>query len=171
MDLSFKTLLGAFFIIWGISIVFDINIGRFIFPLLLIFFGISLLFNYQWNVGDKNSETTQDKSLNYSTAFGSINRKIETDNFRGGKIDIVFGGGEIDLRNAKIKKGETAKLEVNTVFGGIKIRVPENWAVNSSVTGVFGGFENNIKQPASDKEEGRLELKGAAVFGGGEISN
>jgi predicted membrane protein len=55
-------------------------------------------------------------------------------------------------------------------FGSVIIFVPEDWAVQLSVNPVFGSFE--------DKRYGKVEnthklliIKGAIVFGGGELRN
>ena len=116
-------------------------------------------------------EQMKNGGTEYSAVFTTLNKKIVTENFQGGKIDVVFAGGDLDLRNAKIPKGKTVNVEVNAVFGGVKLLVPPTWSVNSSVTGVFGGFENKTKLPASSKEQGRINLTGAAVFGGGSVEN
>ncbi len=171
MDFSFKTVIGIIFILIGLSIIFNFNIGKYLFPAFLIILGISMLFGSNGLHGMGKQSSTNQAVLNESAAFSSVNKKVETTDFKGGKIDAVFGGGEIDLRKAKIAKGGTVDLEVNAVFGGVKIIVPENWTVNSSVVGVFGGFENETKLPSSGKEQGRLNLKGAAVFGGGSVAN
>ncbi len=170
MEFSFKTIIGLIFVVLGLSIIFNFNIGKYLFPAFLIILGISLLFG-QYNQNGSGSQQSTLSSLDETAVFSSVNKKIETNEFKGGKVDVVFGGGEIDLRKAKIVKGETVDLEINAVFGGVKVIVPENWTVNSNVTGVFGGFENETTHPASGKEQGRLNLKGAAVFGGGSVTN
>lgn len=171
MDFSFKTIIGLLFVLIGLSIIFNFNIGKYLFPAFLIILGVSLLFGHNSQNGMGRQSVSSQATLNESGAFSSVNKKVETNDFKGGKVDVVFGGGEIDLRKAKIAKGETVDIKVNAVFGGVKIIVPDNWTVNSNVTGVFGGFENETKLPASGKEQGRVNLKGAAVFGGGSVSN
>ncbi len=171
MDFSFKTIIGIIFVLIGVSIIFNFNIGKYLFPAFLIILGISLLFGHNGPFKSGNQSTSSQSILNESAAFSSVSKKVETNDFKGGKVDTVFGGGEIDLRKAKIAKGGTVDVEVNAVFGGVKIIVPENWTVNSNVVGVFGGFENETKLPSAGKEQGRLNLKGAAVFGGGSVTN
>jgi hypothetical protein len=114
-------------------------------------------------------QETHEKTLNYEAIFSGSNKRVVTNDFRGGKITAVFGGTELDLRKAKIASDSAVNLEVSAVFGGVKVMVPKTWSVQGNLTGVFGGFENSAVAPA--KPEGTLIIKGAAVFGGGEIIN
>ena len=50
-----------------------------------------------------------------------------------------FGGFELDLRQADIE-GAEAVIEVNALFGGGEIKVPETWHVVVSGMGIFGGY-------------------------------
>src|SRR3989304_514783 len=45
--------------------------------------------------------------------------------FKGGNIGAVFGGAEIDLRDARLAPG--AALDVFAAFGGGEIRGPDGW--------------------------------------------
>lgn len=166
-------LFGLILISFGLGAIAGINVWRYFFPVLLILLGLSIIFNQNrdkssWQDTMTQSET-HDKTFDYSAVFSGVDKKVVTDNFQGGKINAVFGGANIDLRNAKIPKNGKVTLEVSTVFGGVKIIVPKKWAVQGNLTGVFGGFDNSTVNP--DKPEGTLILKGSSVFGGGEIVN
>jgi predicted membrane protein len=88
--------------------------------------------------------------------------------FRGGEATAVMGGIDIDLRNA-IMDREEAVLDVSSVMGGVKIRVPEGWTVVSRVSSIMGGFKDDTRHPANDDH--RLVLKGTVIMGGLKISN
>ena len=87
-------------------------------------------------------------------------------------VEAVFGGVELDLRDAGMK-GDEAYVEANAVFGGIEIRVPESWQVIPRGAGVFGGFTDETRAPEANASAPvkRLIVKGAAVFGGVMITN
>jgi hypothetical protein len=82
------------------------------------------------------------------------------------KATAVFGGVEIDLTDAVFESPEVV-IEVQAVFGGVDIRVPENVTLVGSGVGIFGGFEIR-EQVAADPYAPVVRVKGKAVFGGVE---
>jgi hypothetical protein len=107
-----------------------------------------------------------------SAVFGGGKRVIVDQNFTGAKYDAVFGGYEIDLRRAQIA-GDAAVLDLNAVFGGIEVKIPESWSVVMKGAGVFGGYVDSTVQPDPRLYPNPKQLicKGGAVFGGVEIKN
>ena len=109
--------------------------------------------------------------LNDYAIFGGVERKVTTDDFRGGHVSAMFGGVEVDLRRAGMR-GDSAVVDVSAMFGGVEFKVPQNWAVVPSVAAIFGGFSNKSVQPNGDMPGvKRLFIKGSAVFGGVEVKN
>jgi len=78
----------------------------------------------------------------------------------------VFGGGELDLTEARLTSAETV-LTVICLFGGLEITVPDDMAVRGEVIGIFGGSD----MPSGTVPVGAptLIVKGAAIFGGVEV--
>jgi predicted membrane protein len=107
--------------------------------------------------------------LDINAVFGSIKRTVLSKNFKGGEINTVLGGCELNLTQADIVG--TAIIEINTVLGGTRIIVPPTWQVSSEMDSVFGSLEDKrpiqLLSPNPDKV---LILKGASVFGGTELS-
>lgn len=110
--------------------------------------------------------------LNEYAVFGGGKRKVNTFDFKGGSVEAVFGGFEIDLRET-VMAGDSAVLEANAVFGGIEIRIPITWSAVVQGVGVFGGYQDETTQPNATliPNPKRLIVKGAAVFGGVEVKN
>ncbi len=109
--------------------------------------------------------------LNEFAMFSGVERKVTTQDFRGGQVTATFGGVEIDLRRAWMQ-GDSASVEVNTTFGGAEFKVPPNWIVIAQVVAIFGGVENKAVQPPADAPGvKRLFIKGSAIFGGVTIKN
>jgi predicted membrane protein len=110
--------------------------------------------------------------LNHWAVFGGFGVRSNSQDFRGGQILAVFGGGDVDLRKATLGADDVV-LYANCVFGGHEIRVPEDWNVISKGVAVFGGYEDSTDH--RKLEEGapakRFIVKGFAVFGGVEIKN
>jgi hypothetical protein len=56
-------------------------------------------------------------------------------------------------------------LSVNTLWGGIAVRTPPSWRVESSVKALVGGVEAST--PARDDRDAPvLTVEGMALFGG-----
>jgi predicted membrane protein len=89
--------------------------------------------------------------------------------FRGGNATATLGGCEIDLRRASIAEGETAVLDTFAFWGGIEIKVPEDWQVLDRGNAFMGGFVNSTRPaPGASK---RLVVTGLAIMGGVEVKN
>lgn len=115
---------------------------------------------------DANGVTLSD--FREVAVMGGVQRKNVSSDFRGGEATAVMGGIDIDLRDAVMERSE-AVLDVSSVMGGVKIRVPETWTVVSRVNTIMGGFKDDTRRPRSD--EHRLILKGTLLMGGLKVSN
>lgn len=113
-----------------------------------------------------------DDYIDYVNVFSGGERQIISQNFKGGKISAVFGGMELDLTKAVLAPG-TSVLEIACVFGGATIIVPDDWFVTIEVTPVLGGFSDSRKLiPGRIVDSTKhLLIKGAVVFGGGEVKS
>jgi hypothetical protein len=123
---------------------------------------------------DDTSDNFAGDTLNEAFVFRSMNRRVESQQFGGGKLDVVFGSIELDLSGASISAPDRrAELEANAVFGGIEIRVPRTWKVIMRSTSVFGGCDDKTIPPRPEPglEPATLVIRGGAVFGGIEIRN
>jgi len=105
-----------------------------------------------------------------AAVFGGVERHISAQDFRGTQCIAVFGACKIDLRDAQIL-GKEATLETYAVFGGVEIRVPEDWEVINRGTAVFGGMGDQRRHVPTGPDSKTLILEGAAVFGGVEVKN
>ncbi|MGB6959953.1 MAG: DUF5668 domain-containing protein, partial [Candidatus Acidiferrum sp.] len=114
-------------------------------------------------------------TLDAVAVFGGTERRISSQTFRGGRATSVFGGVELDFRDANID-GDEATLEVQCIFGGVEIRVPDAWNVHSKSIPVLGGYADKTRssatpQDASAAKRKTLIITGSIVFGGVEIGN
>lgn len=101
--------------------------------------------------------------------MGGVVRSSNSQDFRGGELTAVMGGCEIDLRNAVIKEGE-AQLEIFAFWGGVEIKVPEDWTVVVQVVPIMGGVEDKSVPPKGGASK-KLVLSGHCIMGGAEIRN
>ena len=137
---------------------FDI-VWKLIVPVIIIGVGLSLIFK---NSALKNAPKSADGHI--TAVFAGHEMKI-TENFKGNNLTAVFGGIDLDLRNAQISDDIT--INATTVFGGIDIYVPDNIDVKVKSTSVFGGVDNKTND-TSDKEH-IIYLNANCIFGGIDI--
>lgn len=84
-----------------------------------------------------------------------------------GTATCIFGGGELDFREAVLSSRETV-LTTTCVFGGLEITVPQGMAVRSEIVAILGGVELP-PSVAVAADAPVLVLKGVALFGGVEV--
>ncbi len=146
---------------------------RLFWPAVFIIIGIVVLTNAKWFSKERWQTESSSSSdvIDMVNIFGGGERRFMSQNFRGGKISCIFGGGEIDLTRASLAEG-TSELEVACVFGGVSLIVPPDWNIIIDVTPVLGGFSDSRKFSGSVIDMSKtLVVKGAVVFGGGEIKS
>jgi predicted membrane protein len=113
-------------------------------------------------------EGPADDTINAIAVLAGVNRGSNSGSFRGGELTAFMGGCEIDLRQASIN-GE-ATIDVFAMWGGIEIRVPENWVVIGRVTPVMGGFDDTTRPPQGASAH-KLIIRGMVLMGGIEVKN
>ncbi len=191
-------LIGGFFIMPEINSINPNWIGPFpadfvhlYWPVLLIIAGAIILLhwifpsskkhycheakNYRhWHKGSERWSQTMDTGNGYidsNVIFSGREHIVLDPIFKGGEINAVFGGTKIDLRRTNLAEG-TTRLDLNVVFGGITLYVPEDWNVVVRVDFVMGGFEDKRFKISENVDTSRtLLICGSCVFGGGELKN
>ncbi|MGK9368514.1 LiaF transmembrane domain-containing protein [Melioribacter sp. Ez-97] len=114
--------------------------------------------------------TENEDFINEECILTSANKVIRSENFSGGKINIIMGSLQLNFDNSKLAEGAVT-LDVSCIMGGCTLFVPKNWKVISNITSVFGGFDDKryVMPGAEENQEGLLILKGSVVFGGCEV--
>jgi hypothetical protein len=75
-----------------------------------------------------------------------------------------WGGGEIDLREARFSEREVT-IRAFAVMGGVHVIVPEDAEVDVSGIGIMGGFDHSSVGPGRPGAP-RIVIKGFAFWGG-----
>jgi predicted membrane protein len=101
--------------------------------------------------------------------LGSVERRNNSQDFRGGSSTAVMGRCEIDLRAAAIAAPHEAVLEVFAMWGGIEVRVPPDWTVVSQVDPILGGYDDSTQPPKGESK--RFIIRGSVIMGGIEVTN
>jgi predicted membrane protein len=159
--------LGAWMLINRILyFVFD---ARQVFPLLLVFMGGYMVWR---GFGGRRRRSTGDGHSSFSALaiMSGVARRSTSQTFEGADLTAVMGGCEIDLRQASIAPGTEAIIDVFAFWGGIDIKVPEDWVVITKAVPIMGGIEDKsrVPQPLSTK---RLIIRGIVVMGGIVVKN
>jgi predicted membrane protein len=151
---------------------FDINIGD-LWPLVFIIIGASIISKTRKSDhSQKFDSNIKDEDIIEDTAvFGGGDKIITSGNFKGGSLTAICGGSNIDLTQSKLSEGKN-EIDVFYLFGGSKIRVPQDWTIHLQTTGIFGGMSEKRKFVDSSIDQSKeLYIKGIAIFGGSEITN
>ncbi len=147
--------------------------GRLLPPVIIIGVGVLMLartLDRRSRCGPAGApRTSGENQVNLWTMFGSVRRVVDTPDFRGADVFSMFGGVDLDLRPARI--AATASVEANTIFGGVEIHVPVDWAVELHGMGIFGGYEDTTLHPPDGANAPRLIVSGSAIFGGVTVKN
>ncbi len=113
------------------------------------------------NVGDTDK-------IVCSAVFSGRDIRVDNSYFNGADLSALFGGIDMNLKNALIRKNVT--IEVKAVFGGIDIIMPADVRVVVDVTPILGGVENGTRTPlGADENTPTVFIKGTCLFGGVEV--
>ena len=86
--------------------------------------------------------------------------------FWSGRVTAVLGGVDLDLRDAVLDPGG-ADLAIVTVMGGVALRVPETWVVETKGSAVLGGQEVRVTDPDSLPDDAPVLRIHARTYLGG----
>ncbi|HNW73368.1 MAG TPA: DUF5668 domain-containing protein [Bacteroidales bacterium] len=169
-------LIGTIFII---PRIFDLsfNVWHLFWPVLLIAIGVLILTrripHQQWRSPKKNIESgsLDEGYIHEENIFSGGKQRFMHQVFRGGHINCIFGGSEVDLSQSTLAEG-VSELEINAIFGGVTLIVPADWKIQSKMTSILGGFSDKRAYIREASDSSRiLIIKGSTIFGGGEIKN
>ena len=135
-------------------------------PVLIIAFGLSIL------LGQVRSRvrSTDTSFTNSFAAFGSVEKRNTSKGFEGADLTAMFGGAELDLRDATIKQ-RPAHVNAVALFGGVDVVVPRDWNVKMDVLPILGGASDDRPRHESDSDEVDLVVTGFAAFGGVSVTD
>lgn len=169
-----NSLPGMILLFLGVSFLssnlFNWNFFSLFWPIIIIGIGLSILLQSDQKKSSTNvkEKVSSDEYVKENAIFWSTEKKSTSKGFRGGEINVVFGGVDLDLREAKVSKGG-AKIHINCAFGGVDIFVPKDCRVKTDGTGIIGSWQTHLKE--RDINEPVLEITGGVMFGGVEIKD
>ncbi|MGH3243482.1 MAG: DUF1707 SHOCT-like domain-containing protein [Spirillospora sp.] len=104
------------------------------------------------------------QSPNLVAIFSGVERKGRWLAEATTNITCVFGGADLDFRQAVLSQSEVT-VNVTCLFGGVNILVPPGVRVVGSTTAIFGG--NDLPEDdTTDPDAPVIRLTGTLLFGG-----
>jgi predicted membrane protein len=165
-------LLGAMFQMRELNII-TVSLARFFWPAIIIAIGVSMVFPR--NLAKRNYEFSKKQTdldlVDNLAIFSGLKGKSFSKFFKGGSLVAIFGGIDMDLRDACLLN-KAATIDVTAVFGGVSIIVPNDWTVIVKGVPIFGGWSNKTRNKDHYNPEAPvLTLNCVAAFGGIDIKN
>jgi len=140
-------------------------------PVGLMLIGVLIITRGLFNRPRRGRQHERGNEFVSAVAFMSgVKKSSNAQTFRGGDLTAVMGGVEIDLRQASMEPGSDVTLDTLAFWGGIEIRVPEDWEVRTPGFAIMGGFVDETRPP-SEPTGKRLLVGGMALMGAVEIKN
>lgn len=161
----------------------EFNVHEFFWPVLLIGFGVFVIIKPKKHGHWKDhmhgnfdphcmepTETNENK-IAITAIMGGVRKNVLSKEFQGGEITAIMGGAEVNLIQADING--KVELQIENIFGGTKLLIPNNWVVVSEVMVVLGGIEDKrpVVADAHRNAEKILVIKGNCIFGGIDIKS
>ncbi len=144
--------------------VIDVQPWSLVWPLILIFIGISIVFGRSYT-GKRTSKADRD---DVSAILSGANVNNHSKSFRQSNTTAIMGGARIDLREAEFDK--EALIDIFAFWGGVEIIVPENVIVRNQLTNIMAGTEDRTHQKTS-KGSPVLTIAGTIIMSGVSIRN
>jgi hypothetical protein len=119
--------------------------------------------------GEQSESSYLDGAIHTVIKFGAKAERFDGRAFKGGDVDCVCAGYELNLLGAEMI-GDEAVLNIHVVMGGIELTVPRSWRVEVEASPVMGGFDDKTGR-AYEPVTKRLIIRGKVVLGGVEIKN
>jgi len=138
-------------------------------PVAIILVGLSILAGPARKKRRDEQPGAKENWVTGFALFSGFERKIRAKSFRGGSITALFGGADLDLREATLNP-DGGMLDLTAIFGGVDVKIPENWNMEINSTALFGGVGNKSRggDPSGTPP---LVINATAIFGGVEIRN
>jgi len=163
------------------NIFFYENFTATYWPVIFIVLGIVIVLSYfvrpkkycgrhpkgNWKEGYMpNEHENIDGKINYRFVLSGTEQVILDPVFKGGTIETVLGGIELDLRRTTLPEGKTT-LYINTVLGGVEISAPDNWDIEIVSKSFAGGVndERQFKTKEADSSR-KLVIVAKCTLGG-----
>ncbi|RYD57156.1 MAG: hypothetical protein EOP56_10170 [Sphingobacteriales bacterium] len=153
----------------------DTSSSALVLPAALIIGGLLMVFRprkeHDWKT-DMQIVTSAENQLDVDVTFGGRKEIITSKDFRGGRVQVMFGGCELNMIHAD-SSTQPMVLDVKVSFGGLEMIVPAHWEIQNEIAPTFGSVEDHrmARQPNAGEEKKVLVLRGSCNCGSIEIKS
>jgi len=146
--------------------------ARQIFPMILVFLGGFMVWRGVFAGSRRSRQSDGLGHFSSLAVMGGSARRSNSQAFEGADLTAIVGGCDVDLRDASIAPNTEAVIDVFAFWGGIDLKVPEDWIVVNRVIPLMGGVDDKTRTPiASSTPQKRLVVRGIVIMGGISIRN
>ena len=137
-------------------------------PYVIVVFGLSIIFKrpIKFNKEGNNGVFAGSHGENFFAVFGGNTPQFTGVDFRGANAYAIFGGVDLKLQNAVIKRD--CIINSYTVFGGTDIILPKNVKCVVHSMPILGSVDNRFLSEAGENAPTVL-IRAVSVFGGTDI--
>jgi len=136
-------------------------------PMLIILIGLKLVFGSSHKL-DKLKRKSKNNEI--ISIFSSSKHIMNDNNIGDGEVNCVFGSVYVDYRNVE-NPPELIILEVNSIFGSVKIKIPAQWSLEAQGTPIFGELNDETRHSADSSEITTLRINYYSIFASVKITN
>ncbi len=131
-------------------------------PALLILIGIFII---KSKIIPGKAKIKNSNSINVNGVFSSSYEKVESEDLGSGTINGIFSATNVDLTASRLRDNAQI-LEINAIFGDVRLIVPSNWKINASGTPIFGSLQNSTARKTDPNDVSPLlTVNYLALFG------
>ena len=156
-DLGWGVVIPAVLIIWGISLLLDLILGK----------KKKKTVHVNHKGTAKREYSCTNGWLACEMSFGDYRTAVVTPVLRGGSIECNFGNYTVDFSGCEAL-AENCKVEVENNFGSLTLLVPDHFRVEMSNKDTFAG-NVEIKGSSAAVTQGTMIIDGESNFGSLEI--
>lgn len=141
----------------------------FVWPLIVIVAGIMIAFRPRRHryipetVG--GAVVSSDDTLMIDVTFGGRKELVTSKDFKGGTVNVAFGGSEINLTQADFTSPSIV-IDCRVAFGAVELVLPGNWDLQNEIRPSFGSIEDQrvIHASVAGEVRKKLILTGSCSF-------
>ena len=166
-------LFGGYFLLNNLQVLpFSLG-GEFVFPIVLVLFGLSLLADalkkphkptFQFHHNGKQADNYQidGETFTYTASFGDSEQYIALPRLSRGRVSTSFGDYDVDLSGVE-DVSDDCHLDISCSFGDLTLLVPRRYVVRTTTATSFADI--STEGHPSDSPVGTIHIKASASFG------